>query len=62
MIAPLWAIEDNLCHSGAHEGVISVLCMSDPVIALQLSRWIKPSPPGSPGKVLKSLVWHLSCR
>lgn len=47
------AIEDNLCHLGAHEGGVSIPCMSDPVIALQLSGWIKPSPPGM---VLKSPV------
>lgn len=55
-----WALEDNLCHTGACEGGISVLCLSVTVIALQLGGWVKPSPPRGPGKVLKSLVWHLS--
>lgn len=54
------ALEDNLYHAGACEGGISVLCLAVTVIALQLSGWIKPSPPRGPGKVLKSLVWHLS--
>lgn len=41
-------------------GGLSVLGMLDPVITLQLSGEIKPSPPGSPGEGLKSPARCLS--
>lgn len=56
------AIEDSLCHLGACEDGLCVPSVSDPASALQLSTWIKASPPGGPEKVLKSLVWCPSSR
>lgn len=51
-----WAIENSLRHLGAREDGLCVPCISDPVSTLQLSRWIKASLTGNPGRVLKSLV------